>query len=107
MIEKPTSLSVNDYLIRRLSVKLLVDETTIRKIVDFQGKNANKATHTNNEIEFSGFGKFIFHSKRAEKVLVKAEAKLANLKLIENPNEKLLNQIRILETEINYIKSKR
>ncbi len=66
-MDKPHSLSVKDYLIRLLSIKTNTAAKTIEAIVDFQMQGANEALRTNDSIELSGFGKFLFNRKKAHK----------------------------------------
>ena len=70
-MDKPKSLSVKDFLIRKMSVKLLIPEYTIEAIVTHQFQEALKAMIANKSVEISGFGKFIFNEKRALKKLEK------------------------------------
>lgn len=72
-MDKPISLPIKDFLIRKMSVKLNISETIIDAIVSHQFKNANEALKSNNTIEFSGLGKFIFNEKKALKRLKKSE----------------------------------
>ena len=106
--EKPNSLSVTDFITRRLGVKFMIDEDIISKIVAFQGAHANKATLTNNQIEFSGFGKFIFSEKGARRVLDKDLVKREEvLQAVDtNGKEKDKEALRIIDNRINYIKGK-
>lgn len=66
-MDKPLSLSVKDFLIRKMSVKLLHSEDILDKIVSHQFSSAKEAMGTNNSVEFSGLGKFLFNTKRAIK----------------------------------------
>jgi hypothetical protein len=106
--EKPNSLSVTDFITRRLGVKYMVDEDIISKIVAFQGAHANKATLTNNQIEFSGFGKFVFSEKRAKQALDKDLNKRDILikAVEERGKEKDMDALKIMDNRINYIKGK-
>jgi len=106
--EKPNSLSVTDFITRRLGVKFMMDEEIISKIIAFQGAHANKATLTNNQIEFSGFGKFVFSEKRAKQALDKDRVKRDELvKIIEEKGkEKDIDALKIMDNRINYIKGK-
>lgn len=65
------SLSVKDYLIRKLAVKLMVSEKVIDAVVNHQFSSANEALASNKTVEISGFGKFIFNQKKAEKKMAK------------------------------------
>jgi nucleoid DNA-binding protein len=70
-MDKPQSLSVKDFLIRTLAVKLMVPEKTIEAVVSHQFSEANIALKTNDSIEISGFGKFFFNYKKAVKKMEK------------------------------------
>lgn len=66
-MDKPISMSVKDFLIRTLAVKMLTSEKTIETVINHQFQSANEAMDTNNSIEISGFGKFYFNNKKALK----------------------------------------
>ena len=68
-MDKPISMSVKDYLVRTLAVKMMISEKTIETVVNHQFQSANEAMDTNNSIEISGFGKFYFNEKKAQKRL--------------------------------------
>jgi hypothetical protein len=75
-MEKPISLSVKDWLIRRLAVKLMVSENVLDAVVTHQFQSANEALTTNKSVEISGFGKFFFNHKKVAKRLVKLESQI-------------------------------
>ena len=80
-MDKPRHLSMKDYLVRTLAVKLRIPEKTIDAVISHQFNSANEAMMTNNSIEISGFGKFLFNKKKAEKKM----ADLLRIKtLLEN-----------------------
>lgn len=72
--DKPISLSVKDYLIRRLAVKMMLSEKLIETVVNHQFQSANEALFQNKSVEISGFGKFFFNEKKAHKTLAKFES---------------------------------
>ena len=53
-MDKPISMSVKDYLIRTLAVKIMVSEKVIETIVNHQFQSANEAMDLNNSLEISG-----------------------------------------------------
>lgn len=63
--DKPTSMSIKDFLIRKLAIKMLTEESTIEAVVNHQFISVLNATQNNKEIEISGFGKLYFNQKRA------------------------------------------
>lgn len=72
-MDKPISLSVKDYLIRKMAVKMLLSEKVIDAVVNHQFSEANAALKTNYSVEISGFGKFYFNEKKAVKKLERME----------------------------------
>lgn len=68
-MDKPISLSVKDFIIRKMAVKLMMSEKTIDDVINHQFNSANEALKYNNSVEISGFGKFLFNQKKAMKRL--------------------------------------
>lgn len=70
-MDKPISMSVKDYLIRIMAVKTMTSEKTIEAIVNHQFQSASEAMSEHNSLEISGFGKFFFNQKKAQKKMEK------------------------------------
>jgi nucleoid DNA-binding protein len=112
-MDKPISMSVKDYLVRTLAVKMMISEKTIEAVVNHQFQSANEAMDTNNSIEISGFGKFYFNEKKAKKRLEDLTRK-KNLMLEfiasaeTSEQKKRSSQVTLEKTEalINLLKSK-
>lgn len=66
-MNKPQSVSVKDFLIRTLSIKMGINEDVIEPIVSHQFQSANEAMDLNKSVEISGFGKFIFNENKVLK----------------------------------------
>jgi len=81
-MDKPISMSVKDYLIRTLAVKILTSEKTIEAVINHQFQSANEAMDLHNSIEISGFGKFFFNDKKAVKRVGALTAKKSALENI-------------------------
>lgn len=64
-MDKPTTLSVKDWIIRNMSTEMSIQERIIHAVIDHQFNSARLAMDTGTSIEFSGFGKFMFNRKRA------------------------------------------
>jgi nucleoid DNA-binding protein len=82
MDDKPISLSMKDWLIRRLAVKMMITEKTLETVINHQFQSANEALLNNKSVEISGFGKFFFNQKKAEKrmeTLKKTQQTLLNI----------------------------
>ena len=85
-MDKPISMSVKDYLIRIMAVKTMTSEKTIEAIVNHQFQSASEAMSEHNSLEISGFGKFYFNHKKAQKKMEKLLSKADVFrKQMENP----------------------
>jgi len=107
-MDKPASMSVKDYLVRIMALRTNTPSNLIEIIVNHQFEEANKALLSNNTVELSGFGKFLFNTKKAykklDKMMSKKEAfeRFANDPDNQHPKaktakNKLINTIRDLE----------
>jgi nucleoid DNA-binding protein len=112
-MDKPISMSVKDYLIRTLAVKMMMSEKVLETVVNHQFQSANQAMDTNNSVEISGFGKFYFNEKKAKKRLISLEGKKKLMeRYIEDPNvsdqKRHASKVTLEKTEalINLLKSK-
>ena len=85
-MDKPRSLSVKDYLIRVLAVKMLTSEKTLEAVIDHQYQSANEAMASNDSVEIAGFGKMLFNKKKA----IRQMDKLLHFKAIHE--QTLLNE---------------
>ena len=70
-MEKPQSMPLKEFLIKKLSLKLNMSERIIDTVISHQFSSAFQATAHHNEIEISGFGKFIFSKIKADKQMAK------------------------------------
>ena len=75
-MDKPTSMSVKDFLIRKLAVQLMVSERVIEAVVNHQFQSANEAMQRNDSVELSGFEKMLFNKKKALKKMEKMQSKI-------------------------------
>ncbi len=64
-MSKPQSMSVKEWLIKRMSLSLVIPEKVIDAVITNQFDSANDALKNNKSIEISGFGKFVFNDKKA------------------------------------------
>lgn len=69
--DKPISLSVKEYLIRRMAVKMMVSEKVLEAVVNHQFQSAHEAMGQHKSLEISGFGKFFFNDGKAVKTMQK------------------------------------
>lgn len=62
-------MPLKEFLIKKLSLSLMIPEYVIKEVVAFQATETLKATNDRNSIEWTGFGKIIFNEKKAVKKL--------------------------------------
>ena len=62
---------------RKMSVRTNKSLKTIEAVIEYQLQGANDALKTANSIELSGFGKFLYNKKKAQKKLDKQYMKVA------------------------------
>ena len=112
-MDKPISMSVKDYLVRTLAVKMLISEKTIEAVVNHQFQSANEAMDFNNSLEISGFGKFYFNEKKATKRIGALNAKKTAMETIiadetTSEQKRRSSQVTLEKTEalINLLKTK-
>ncbi len=70
-MERPTSMPLREFLVKKLSLRLNVSERIIDTVIGHQFSSAFQATTLNNTVEISGFGKFIFSQVKARKQMEK------------------------------------
>jgi nucleoid DNA-binding protein len=112
-MDKPLSLSVKDYIIRKMAVKLLKSEKVIESVINHQFTSTNNALLTNNSVEISVFGKFFFNTKKAYKKLDKMFAQkealqrqLVNPEVSEKRKDTARAKLSSLEIAIEILKPK-
>ena len=76
-MDKPVSLSLKSWIIRKMSVNMMIKESVIETVVNHQFESAFLAMEKNDSIEISGFCKFYFNRKKAIKKLEKMVVQIA------------------------------
>lgn len=111
--DKPSHMSVKDYLVRILSVDVAVPENIVDAIVMHQFQSANTAMDTSKSLEISGFGRFIFNDKKAVTKMAKLTKKLElytiqldGNSLTEVNRKKITEIIRVINKQIQQLKPK-
>lgn len=64
-MEKPSTMTVKEWIIKKMSINMVISEKIIDSVVTHQFDSANDALNTNDSLEISGFGKFLFNVKKA------------------------------------------
>jgi len=115
-MDKPRSLSIKDYIIRKMSIKFNTSEKIIESVVNHQFQSATIAFNDQKSVELSGFGKFLFNEKKAvkkmetmliqkqvlEQTIIDETATDRKRKAAEVKLESLLQAIEILKPKIQY-----
>jgi nucleoid DNA-binding protein len=100
-------------LIKKTAEDLSIPESTVETVVDFISKDIHNQTLTNNEVEISGFGKFIFSKAKAkrridylEKSIEMMKAELEGGILSEKELGAIYSRLKKEEQILNRIKAK-
>lgn len=78
---KPMSMSTKDYLLRTMSVRTKIPLKTIESVVNHQFQGMLEAMQTEDSVELSGFGKFLFNHKKAKK---KYDKQISKIQMFES-----------------------
>lgn len=112
-MDRPKSMSVKDYLYKTLAIKLNIPSKTIELVIQHEFEALSGAMKSNNSLEIAGFGKFLYNSKKAQKMLENNYKIMEILKKrLEDPNitelkkQSTLNKIETCNKYINSIKPK-
>ena len=98
-MKKPKDMTLREWIVRKMSTKVVISERVINQVITHQFDGLHDALKTNNSVELSGFGKFLFNKKKAKKHV----SKLEKIKL---GYEKVIADESTPEKKLNFIKSK-
>lgn len=112
---KSANTPIKEYIIKKIAVNKVTDklisEKTMDLVISHQFESAIKAMMTNSTVEISGFGKFLFNFKRAQKELTKYEkirehytSLLQNTSLSEEKRKDLEDKLAIANDGIKNLK---
>lgn len=94
-------MTTKEKLIIQTAEEMELPQDLIAAVISFQGEDAAKATHMHKEIEFSGFGKFLFSTPKAKRKIANMERKLEEGKVKEEDMEKYLLHLESLKSKID------
>ena len=98
-MDKPLTLSVKQFLIRRTSVDMAIPEKVIEEVINHQFASMLDAMTRNDSVEMSGFGKFLFNSKKVLRMIKTHEANIiVNQELLTqdlSPQKRRSTEIRL------------
>lgn len=85
-MSRPLTVPIKDWMIKNLSKEKDISERTIQCVIVHQAESVMKKMRECRSVEFSGFGKFLFNVKKAEK-------KLANMLYMEPRMRAIIDNI--------------
>jgi len=100
-------------LITRTAIKTLVPEDIVEKVIMFQFKDVRDAMTEHEQIEISGFGKFMTSPKKIRRKIEKSELALTNvIAKRDGPNpekrkESYDKMVEVTQNTIAYLKTKK
>ena len=109
---KPSSMSIKEYLIKKISLRIMQPEKVILTVITDEFDQANDALDTNDQVEISGFGKYVFNRKKAVKKMalwnVQKEELQARLSetLTETTRKNLELKLDVVNRKIKGLKPK-
>ena len=112
-MKKPQSMSVKEWIIKKMAINMVISEKIIDAVVTHQFDSANDALNINKSVEISGFGKFYFNTKKAlthYNKLLAIEKAYKNMLLDENITITKKNavtlKLQIIHSSIKTLKPK-
>jgi len=91
---------LKDELMEGVAKQMELPLEMVQAIIKFQGEDAAKAAHKHNEIEFSGFGKFLISKRRLNDKIKWMERKYEEGKVKEEDLEKFHQQLEALKARV-------
>lgn len=82
-------------LVTRTAIKTLTPEDIVERVIMFQFKDARDQVHTYEQIEISGFGKFITSPLKIRRKLEKMERILTNMERLEQERTEELSDKKL------------
>jgi nucleoid DNA-binding protein len=87
-MSRPLTVPIKDWMIKNLSKEKDISERTIQCVIAHQAESVMKKMRECRSVEFSGFGKFLFNTKKAGKKLVNmVEMEVRMRAIMENESE--------------------
>jgi hypothetical protein len=112
-MEKPSTMTVKEWIIKKMSINMVISEKTLDAVVTHQFDSANDAVNIHKSVEISGFGKFYFNQKKAltqyNKLLaikLAYENILADESISDVRRNAVTLKLQIIETSIKTLKPK-
>jgi len=107
-MDKPISLSVKNFLIRKMAVDMMISEKTLEIVINHQFGSALDALSKYRTVELSGFGKFVLTQKRVDRAMKKYSSQmevlnneLAKEDVTEQKRKQVTATMNTVENNIN------
>ena len=95
----PKKLTTREKLIKKISSEKVISQMVIELVVKHQFDSAHEALKTNESVELSGFGKFLFNIKKAKR-------RMGQLEKVRNTYSEMLKNPEMPEKQAAFIKGK-
>lgn len=95
-MDKPINMSVKEYLMRVMSLRTNTPLKHIEAVIEHQFQSAHDALRKHHSVEISGFGKFLFNKKKADRIL---DASIKKRKTLEESLSGDLTDLTRAKTE--------
>lgn len=111
-MKRPASMSMKEWIIKKMTISMMVSEKIIDAVVTHQFDSANDAINLYKSVEISGFGKFLFNEKKAlaqyNKLLAikKAYERMLTQDISETKRNSVELKMKIVESSIKSLKPK-
>jgi len=106
-------MSVKEWIIKKMAINMVISEKIIDAVVTHQFDSAHDAVNIHKSVEISGFGKFLFNTKKAithYNKLLAIEQAYKNMLLDENitpaKRDAVELKLKIIATSIYSLKPK-
>lgn len=111
-MKKPQSMSMKEWIIKKMAISMMVPEKVIDAVVVHQFDSANDAVNVHKSVEISGFGKFYFNQNKAiaqyNKLLAikKAYERMLTEDITDTKRNAVELKLKIVESSIKTLKPK-
>jgi len=112
-MDKSTTLSVKNFIIRNMSVETMIPEKIIEAVIAHQFSSVLKIMDVGNSVELSGFGKFVFKKRRARTKLIYWSEQISEYMLMSQDEslpieerDRLIEAIKYIEENVKIYKAK-
>jgi nucleoid DNA-binding protein len=111
--DKPQSMSVREWITKKVATGIMIPENIVRRVISHNYDSAYEAMKSNNSIEISGFGKFYFNAKKADKEIEHCikqkntlQKGLESSSLSEVERRKIEKDVKYMDKKINWLHGK-